>query len=137
MMLPFEGSDILRVAVLSGALGFAGFCVSYGVYVWRKRNAAHRRHRPLPSRLARLLGLLGCATITLTWAFNEFRGRTGIAGGSDVFVVSARSELAGQQITSAETVEAGDIIAEFLTPADRARITGIDLQRSQAQAKKR
>jgi hypothetical protein len=136
MMLPFEGSDMLRVAVLSGALGFAGFCVSYGVYVWRKRNAAQRRRKSLPTRLARLLGLLGCATIILTWAFNEFRGRTGIAGGSDVFVVSARSELPAQQITSAETVEAGDIVAEFPTAADRARITGIDLQRSQAQAKR-
>ena len=29
-MLPSEGSEILRVAILSGVIGFAGFCVSYG-----------------------------------------------------------------------------------------------------------
>jgi hypothetical protein len=33
-MLPSEGSEILRVAVLSGVIGFAGFCISYGFYVW-------------------------------------------------------------------------------------------------------
>jgi hypothetical protein len=27
-MLPSEGSEILRVAVLSGVVGFAGFCIS-------------------------------------------------------------------------------------------------------------
>jgi hypothetical protein len=29
-MLPSEGSEILRVAILSGVIGFAGFCISYG-----------------------------------------------------------------------------------------------------------
>jgi hypothetical protein len=42
-MLPPEGSEILRVAILSGVIGFAGFCVSYGFYVWRKRNSTHQR----------------------------------------------------------------------------------------------
>ena len=68
--------------------------------------------------------------------FTEFRGRNGIAGGRDVFVVAARSDLPAQQITAAETVTAGDVVAEFLTPADRTRIVGIELQRTQAQAKK-
>ena len=135
-MLPIEGSGILRVAILSGVIGFAGFCISYGLYVWRKRNAAHRSRRPLPTRLAQLLALLGCAAIALTWAFNEFRGRTGIAGGNDVFVVTTRGDISAQQITSAETIARGDVVAQFLTPADRSRLAGIDLQKARVQANK-
>src|SRR5664279_4723635 len=133
-MLPIEGSGILRVAILSGVIGFAGFCISYGLYVWRKRNAAHGSRRPLPTRLAQLLALLGCAAIALTWAFNEFRGRTGIAGGNDVFVVTTRGDISAQQITSAETIARGDVVAQFLTPADRSRLAGIDLQKDRARA---
>jgi hypothetical protein len=135
-MLPIEGSEILRIAVFSGATGFAVFCLSYGVYVWRKRNAGHRRRKPLPTRVAQVLALLGCAAIAVAWASNEFRGRAGIAGGSDVFVVTARGDTSAQQITSAETAAQGDVVVQFLTPADRARLAGIDLQRFQAQAKK-
>jgi hypothetical protein len=51
-MLPIEVSGILRVAILNGVTGFAGFCISYGLYVWRKRNAAHRPRRPLPTSTA-------------------------------------------------------------------------------------
>jgi hypothetical protein len=135
-MLTIEGGEILRIAVFSGATGFAAFCLSYGVYVWRKRNAAHGRRKRLPTRLAQLLAVLGCGAIAVAWASNEFRGRAGIAGGSDVFVVTARSDTSAQQITSAETAAQGDVVAQFLTPADRARLAGIDIQRSQAQAKR-
>jgi hypothetical protein len=135
-MLPSEGSEILRVAILSGVIGFAGFCISYGFYVWRKRNSTHRAPKSLVIKLAQVFAFLGCATITLSWAFNEFRGRNGIAGGSDVFVVNARRESFTQQITSAETAAPGDVVAEFLSPADRTRLAAVDLQISQAEAKK-
>jgi hypothetical protein len=135
-MLPAEGGEILRVAILSGVIGFACFCVSYGFYVWRKRNAAHQQAKSLPIRLAQFLALIGCATIALSWALNEFRGRAGIAGGSNVFVVTARPDISAQQITSADRIAQGAVVAEFLTPADRTRLAAVDLQRSQAQAKK-
>jgi hypothetical protein len=135
-MLPAEGSEVLRVAVLSAVIGFGGFCISYAIHVWRKRNAIHRPARPLPLKLGQICLLLGCATIALSWAFNEFQGRIGIAGGSDVFVVKARNENFAQQITTADRVAQGDVIAEFLSPADRTRLAGIELQLSQAQAKK-
>jgi hypothetical protein len=135
-MLPSEGSEILRVAILSGVIGFAGFCISYGFYVWHKRNSANRRSKSRTMTLAQLLAFLSCATIALSWAFNEFQGRSGIAGGSDVFVVNARRESFAQQITSAEMVVPGDVVAEFLSPADRTRLAAIDLQISQAKAKK-
>jgi hypothetical protein len=135
-MLPAEGTEILRVAILSVVIGFAGFCISYGVYVWRKRNATNRRPRSRSIMLAQVTFLLSCATIAVSWAFNEFQGRSGIAGGSDIFVVNARGESFAQRITSAERVAKGDLLAEFLSPADRTRLAGIDLQISQAKAKK-
>jgi hypothetical protein len=135
-MLPTEGSEILRVAVLSGVIGFAGFCISYGFYVWRKRNSINRAPKPLTTKLALALACLGCATIALSWAFNEFQGRNGIAGGSDVFVVNARRESFTQQIIPAETVAQGDVVAEYLSPADRTRLAAVDLQISQGEAKR-
>jgi hypothetical protein len=135
-MLPSEGSEILRVAILSGVIGFAGFCISYGFYVWHKRNSTNRRSKSRATTLAQVLAFLSCAMIALCWAFNEFQGRSGIAGGRDVFVVNARRESFAQQITSAETVAQGDVVAEFLSPADRTRLAAIDLQISQAKAKK-
>jgi len=135
-MLPSQGSEILRVAILSIVVGFAGFCMSYGVYVWRKRNSAYQSAKSRMTRLARVLALLSAGTIAVSWAFNEFQGRNGIAGGSDVFVVNARPESFAQQITSNEAVGQGDVVAEFLSPADRTRLAAIDLQISQAKAKR-
>jgi prefoldin subunit 5 len=135
-MLPAEGSEILRIAILSVVIGFAGFCISYSLYVWRKRNSTNTTAKPRSVKLAQISFLLGCATTALSWAFNEFQGRNGIAGGSDVFVVNARPESFAQEITSAETVKQGAVIAEFLSPADRTRLAGTDLQISQAKAKK-
>ena len=127
-MLSSEGSEILRVAILSGVIGFAGFCVSYGFYVWRKRNSTNRKSKSRARTLAHVCAFLGCATIALSWALNEFRGRIGIAGGSDVFVINARRETFAQQITLAGTVTQGEVVAEFLSPADRSRLAAIDLQ---------
>jgi hypothetical protein len=135
-MLPVEGKDLLRIAVLSGVIGFAAFCLSYGLFVWRKRNAANGASRPREIRAAQIFALLGCAGIALSWAFNEFQGRNGIAGGSDIFVVHARRESAAQNITAADTVEKGDVVAEFLSPADRTRVAAVEVQQAQARAKR-
>jgi hypothetical protein len=134
-MLPVEGKDLLRIAILSGMLGFACFCVSYGIFVWRRRNLTNRRPRSRATRTAQVLLLLGILGIVLSWAMNEFQGRTGIAGGSDLFVVNARQESASQQITSADSVAQGDVVAEFLSASDRTRLAAIDLQQAQARAK--
>jgi HlyD family secretion protein len=134
-MVPVEGKDLLRIAILSGMLGFACFCVSYGIYVWRRRNSSNSRPKSRATRAAQALVLLGILGVALSWAMNEFQGRTGIAGGSDLFVVNARQESASQQITSADTVEQGDVVAEFLSASDRTRLAAIDLQQAQARAK--
>jgi hypothetical protein len=135
-MLPLEASELLRLAVLSSVLGFAGFCISYSAYVWRKRNAANRRPRPATIRIAQIAALLGGALVALSWAFNEFQGRSGIAGANDLFVVQARREISADQITANDTVARGDIVATFLSPADRTRIAGVEMQKAQAEAKR-
>jgi hypothetical protein len=135
-MVPIELSQVLRLALLSGVVGFAGFCLSYALYVWRRRNSPARGPRSRLNRLGQAVTLLGAATIAVSWAFHEFQGRSGIVGGSDLFVVHAKRETAAEQITSADIVSTGDVIAEFLSPADRTRLAGIDLQRGQALAKK-
>jgi hypothetical protein len=134
-MLPVEGSDLLRIAVLSGMVGFACFCISYGVFVWRRRNSTNGRPSSRATKLAQALVLIGVVGIGLSWTTNEFQGRTGIAGGSDLFVVHSRQESASQQITSADTVKQGDVVAEFLSASDRTRLAAIDLQQAQARAK--
>jgi hypothetical protein len=134
-MLPVEGKDLLRIAVLSGMLGFACFCISYGVFVWRRRNAANQRARSRPTKAAQALVLIGLVGLAVSWATIEFQGRTGIAGGSDLFVVHARQASASQRITSADTVAQDNVVAEFLSASDRTRLAAIDLQQAQARAK--
>jgi hypothetical protein len=135
-MLPLEGHDLLRVALFSGVLGFAAFCISYVVFVWRRRNAANTVRPSRLVRAARCSTLLGCLGLVASWAVNEFRGRDGIARGSDLFVVSARRGSAVQNVTSADAIGVNDVVAEYLSPADRTRLHGVELQRAQAQAKR-
>jgi hypothetical protein len=61
-----------------GVLGFAVFCASYSLLVWRRRNSRNDRQ---PSRLRRLayvciisgaIGLLG------TWVFSQLEKRDGM-----------------------------------------------------------
>ena len=40
--------------LLLGVIGFAGFCVSYGFYVWRKRNSTTRRSKSRARTLAKV-----------------------------------------------------------------------------------
>jgi len=135
-MLPVEGQDLLRIAVLSGMLGFAAFCISYGMFIWRKRNGGGTKPRSPSIRIAQMLAGIGCLGIGISWALNEFQERTGIAEGNDLFVVHARPESAWRQITAADTISEGDVVAEFLSPGDRTRLAGVEMQQAQARAKR-
>jgi len=132
-MLVLEGKDLLRIAIFGGVLGFAAFCASYSLLVWRKRNS--RNDRP-PSRMRRraclcifsgAIGLLG------TWAFSQLEKRDGIADGSDLYVVHARQDSAALRLTPRDEVQAGEVIAEFVSPANQRQRTLNDLHLAQAQ----
>lgn len=134
-MLPMEGKDFLRFALFSGLIGFAVFCISYSSHVWFRRNGARSRPASWQLRGAQIAVGLGIFGISAAWALNEFQGRSGIAGGSDLFVVPARRDSTAHTVTSAETVTKGDIVAEFLSPADRSQLAALDLQQDQARAR--
>src|SRR5215208_5314539 len=135
-MLAIEGQDLLRVALLAALVGFIAFCASYTLFMWRKRNQSHRGQTTRLVRVAHALSMFGCASLVGWWALNEFRGRSGIVGGSELFVVHARREGAVQHLTKAATVREGEILAEFLSPADQSRLASLDVQRAQARARR-
>src|SRR5215208_4926293 len=130
-----EASDFLRLAILGGLVGFAAFCISYGLLVWRKRNGVASRggSRRWGLRLA-VMALLGLAG---TWALNEFRTREGIAVGSDLFVVQSRRDANVTFLAPADaSVQAGDVVAEFMLPAQEGKPAVLGHQRAQALAKR-
>lgn len=135
-MLALNGSDFLRVAIFSAALGFAIFCASYGVMVWRKRNKGRGSEPTWARRLSYavvFLGLLGLAT---SWGFSELERREGIAGGNDLFVVHARRDNTSLRLTPRDEVGSGEVIAEFVPPANQTQLAVKDIQQAQAQVKK-
>jgi multidrug resistance efflux pump len=135
-MLPLEGHDLLRVALFSALAGFATFCISYVFFVWRRRNAPRQSRPSRLAQVARTSVTVGGIGLVTCWAMNEFQGRDGIARGSDVFVVPARRGTVIQDVTLASTIQKGDVIAEFMSPADRTRLLGVQVQQAQAIAKR-
>src|SRR5829696_7327173 len=130
-----EASDFLRLAILGGLVGFAAFCISYGLLVWRKRNgvASPGESRRWGLRLG-AMALLGMAG---SWAFNEFQTREGIAVGSDLFVVQSRRDANVTFLAPADaSVQAGDVVAEFMLPAQEGKLAVLGHQRAQALAKR-
>ena len=89
-----------------------------------------------PSRMRQLayfcifsgaIGLLG------TWAFSQLEKRDGIVDGSDLYVVHARQDSAALRLTPRDEVQAGEVIAEFVSPANQGQRTLHDLHVAQAQ----
>jgi hypothetical protein len=135
-MIAVEGKDFLRLVIFSGIVGFGIFCLSYGIHVWRKRNASLSRKRTPAICLAQAVGLFGCLSMAGSWAFNEFQGRGGVAGGGDLFVVHARKDSTPRKLPSGESVENGAVLAEFMSPPDEARMAAIEAQQAKAKAKR-
>ncbi len=135
-MLALNGSDFLRVAIFSGALGFAVFCASYGVLVWRKRNRGHSHHPSWARRIAYVCAALGAVGFLTAWGFGELEKREGVAGGNNLFVVHARRDNTVLTLTSRDVVEAGEVVAEFVPLANQTHLAVKDIQQAQAQARK-
>lgn len=127
-----EASDVLRVAVISGLIGFGVFCASYSLAVWFRRN------RSTPGKLTRfsffalVLGIFG---IVGNWAYNEFSQRHGIVGGQDLFVIHAKRNVTVERLAPEGGIEKGDSLAVFLPPSLQEQLAVIDSHIKQAQAK--
>jgi hypothetical protein len=128
-----EGKELLRIAIFGGVLGFAAFCASYSLLVWRRRNSRNDHQPSLMRRIAYPCIFFGTIGLLGTWAFSELEKRDGIADGSDLYVVHARQDSAAVRFVPHTEVKAGDVIAEFVSPAIQRQQTLKDLQLAQAQ----
>ncbi len=134
-MLVLEGTDLLRIAILGGVLGFAAFCFSYSLLVWRRRNCRNDRQPSRIRQLAYLCIFFGASGLLGTWAFRQLEKRDGIVDGSDLYVVRARQDGAALHLTPRDEVQAGELIAEFVSPENQRQRTLNDLQLAQAQTR--
>lgn len=132
-MLVLKGADLLRIAIFGGVFGFAAFCASYSLLVWRKRNSRNDRQPSRIRQLAYLCVFAGAMGLLGTWVFSLLEKREGIVDGSDLFVVHARHESAALHLTPQNEVQTGEMIAEFVSPANQGQRTLNDLHVSQAQ----
>jgi hypothetical protein len=131
-----DGKEFLRIAIFSGVLGFAVFCLSYSLLMWRKRNSVNSRRPTWTRRVAYLFAILGGAGLLATWGFSELESREGTAGGSDLFVVHARRDNAMMRLRPNDEVKAGEVVAEFIPPANQSQLAIKDFQQAQAQVRK-
>jgi hypothetical protein len=130
-----EGRDLLRIAIFGGVIGFAAFCASYSLLVWQKRNSRNDRHPSRIRRLSYLCIFFGAIGLLGTWAFSQLEKRDGIVDGSDLYVVRARQDSAALHLTPRDEVQAGEVIAEFVSPENQRQRTLNDLQLAQAQTR--
>jgi hypothetical protein len=132
-MLVLEGADFLRIAIVGGVLGFAAFCASYSVLVWRKRNSRNDRQLSRVRQLAYFCIFSGAIGLFGTWAFSQLEKRDGIAAGSNLYVVHGRQDSAALRLTPRDEAQEGEVIAEFVSPANQSQRTLNDLHLAQAQ----
>ncbi len=135
-MLALNGSDFLRIAIFSGALGFAIFCASYSLLIWSKRNTSRRYQPSWLRRIANASVALGAVGVLTAWGFSELEKRDGVAGGNDLFVVHARRDNTVLNLTSRDVVEAGEVIAEYVPLGNQTQLAVKDIQQAQARARK-
>ena len=131
-MSGIEASDVLRIAVVSGLIGFGVFCASFSLAVWFRRNRSRPNKLTRLSFFALVLGVFGVAG---NWAYNEFSRRNGIVGGQDLFVVHAKRNVTVERLVSEGRVEKSDSLAVFLPPSLDEQLAVIDSHIKQAQAK--
>ncbi|WP_026190565.1 HlyD family efflux transporter periplasmic adaptor subunit [Methylobacterium sp. WSM2598] len=131
-MTGIEASDVLRIAVISGLIGFGVFCASFSLAVWFRRNRAKPNRPARLSFLALVLGIFGAAG---NWAYNEFSSRTGIVGGQDLFVVHAKRNVTTDKLAPEGRIEQGERLIEFLPPAIDGQLAVIDSHIKQSEAK--
>ena len=107
-MLVLQGTDLLRIAILGGVIGFAAFCASYSLLVWRKRNSKNERQTSRIRRLAYLCMFSGAVGLFGGWAFSQLEKREGIVNGKELYVVHARQGIAAVRLTPRDEVQAAE-----------------------------
>lgn len=124
---------VLRFALLSGLIGFAAFCISYALFVWKRRNASISDARPTRNetwrRWAFGLALTGCMTMSIGVAVREMDRVEGVLSGDGLYAVrSPGSEFRLTYLARDRTVDEGDVIARLESPEAVAKAEELELE---------
>ncbi len=134
-----ELESIIKIVLFSGLIGFAVFCASYALHVWRARNHAVKSAgggRTLLRRWSTGLAMLGLVLLLATGILREATPREGILIGDDAFTVRADAELEAEFVIRTPSVKAGDVIARFRSPERKAELVELDLKRQILETQK-
>lgn len=135
-----DDSALLRFALISGLIGFAVFCASYTLEVWRRRNAQRsRRETGFAARLrygALLVVAGGMAIVAIAVAIRELDQPEGRLVSDDLFGVRAPADdLRLVSVFQGRTVKRGEILARLESPFAEAQVRQLEcrLQRLEQQ----
>ena len=124
---------VLRFALLSGLIGFAAFCISYALLVWRRRNtSAPGSQASRPERLRRwaaCLFLAGGVTVGIALAVRELDRAEGVLAGDGLFAIRAPGEeFRLTYLADSRTVGEGDLLARLESPEATAEVRQFELE---------
>jgi hypothetical protein len=137
----FDDTSVLRFALLSGLIGFAVFCVSYAVQVWRRRNKSLKSKEPFSvlqslKRFCFLAASLGILGIFVSLAIREVVRPAGLLEGNELVTIRAREDFDLEYLHAGDTIRPGETLARFHDPNHAAKIAKLKLQRSGLLAEK-
>lgn len=124
---------VLRFALLSGVIGFAAFCISYALLVWRRRNASVASAPPMPRetwrRWAFLLFVTGGLAIGIGLAVREIDRHEGVLSGDGLYAVrSPGDDFRLTYLAEDTTVAEGEVIARLESPEAVAKAKELELE---------
>jgi hypothetical protein len=143
---------LFNLIIGGGAAGFAAYCGSYALHVWRTRNASRRspggrrRHVTLGWSIA--LVASGLLIMLVAFAQRYIADRRGVLSADNVFTLrlpekstveslAPMSSFAGNTGGRDITIEAGSVLARFRSPQRAAEADALVLKQQVLQAEKR
>ena len=135
-----DAEKLFNVVVIAGVVGFAAYCASYALHVWRTRNRSIAGSDARPGRgpwwrVGKLALVCGGLLLALAWVQPYATDRTGVLAADGIYTVRAAEgcevgELAG----AGTTVEAGTVLARFISPEREAKAAALALKERALQA---
>ena len=124
---------VLRFALLSGLIGFAAFCISYALLVWRRRNTSARGSQAPRSeklrRWAACLFLAGGIAVGIALAVRELDRAEGVLAGDGLFAIrTPGEEFRLTYLADSRTVGEGDLLARLESPEATAEVRQFELE---------
>ena len=126
----FEDSTVIRLALASILIGFATYCVSYTVLIWRRRNATSN-DKPMPFRGIFLAGIvLGLGLLSIGLIQREAIKSDGVVSGENLFAVRGIEQGQIVELANKGAVKAGDLLARFDAPHLNAELAELRIRES-------